>query len=249
MKNRAKFLALLTIGIIAGAQLFAQPCIPDPNCVDDDGKPGQFCPLDLKVGLINKPYSETVTVIPPGTFESSGFEVTILYIEIDSVLNMPPGLDYLPSEDTLYPETAYCIQLSGTPTQVGKDTLAVYITATIDLLGTPTPINVVDDTSLVMTIQESLGIFQNQTSGFTVYPNVPNPFSEHTRLEYYVPFNDRIELNVYNTLGVLLHHESEAVPPGKHSFIFDGRDLQPGTYLYKAKNSRTSVSGKLVKSR
>lgn len=247
MKNRAKFLALLTIVMLAGAQLFAQPCIPDPDCVDDDDKPGQFCPLDLKIGLVNKAYSETVTVIPPGTIPGLG--VTIHYIEIDSVLNMPPGIDYFPSEDTLYPGTAYCIQLSGTPTQVGKDTLAVYITATIDLLGTPTPFNVVDDTSLVMTIQESLGIIQNQASEFTVYPNVPNPFTELTRLEYYSPFKDRIELNVYNTLGVLVHHESEAVQPGKHIFRFDGRDLQPGTYLYRAKSGLTSVSGKLVKSR
>lgn len=247
MKNKAKFLVLLAIGMLAGTGMFAQTCVPDPSCEDNDDKPGQFCPLDLKIGLLNKAYNETVTVIPPGNIP--GTEVIIHYIEIDSVLNLPPGIDYFPNEDTLYPGTAYCIQLSGTPTQVGKDTLDIYITATIDLIGNPTPIQVVDDTSLVMTVQESLGIFQEQTSGFTVYTNVPNPFSELTRLDYYVPFNDRIELNVYNLLGVLVHHESEVVQPGEHSFRFDGRELEPGTYFYRVAFGATSASGKLVKTR
>jgi hypothetical protein len=248
MKNRAKILVLLAIGMSAGLTLYGQ-CTPDPACVDNDDKPGQFCPLDLKVGLINKPYNETVTVIPPGTFEILGNVVTILYIEIDTVLDLPPGIEYFPNEDTLYPGTAYCIQLTGTPTQVGKDTLDITITATIDFLGTPTPFQVVDDTSIVITIQETLGIDPVLGSEFRVFQNVPNPFSEVTRLDYYLPNSDRIELNVYNVLGVLVHHESELVPGGTHSFRFKGGDLQPGTYFYRVKNTQTSVSGKLVKSR
>lgn len=248
MKNRAKILALLTIGMLFGSALYGQ-CTPDPACVDDDDRPGQFCPLDLPVGAINVVYDETVTVIPPGNFEVSGFQVTILYIQIDSVLNLPTGIEYFPSEDTLFPETAYCIQLTGTPTQVGKDTLALYISATAEVLGTPTKVQVMDDTSLVITIQETLGINPFQGSEFQVYPNVPNPFSELTRLDYYVPFNDRIELNVYNVLGVLVHHESAVVPPGDHSFQFDGKGLEPGTYLYRASFGEFTSSGKLMKSR
>lgn len=248
MKNRAKFLVLLAIVMFSGSALYGQ-CTPDPTCEDID-EPGQFCPLDLPKGVINVLYDETVTVIPPGTYEvQPGFEVTILYIEIDTVINMPTGIEYFPNEDTLYPETAYCIQLTGTPTEVRKDTLAVHITATVDLMGVPTNVTVVDSTSLVITIQETAGIDPEKGTGFRVFQNVPNPFAEVTRLGFFTPLDDRIELNVYNVLGVLVHHESEAVPPGEHSFRFDGSALQPGTYFYRVENRETSFSGKLVKSR
>jgi hypothetical protein len=249
MKNRAKILILLAIGMLAGSGLYGQ-CTPDPACVDDDSKPGQFCPLDLPKGVLNVLYDETVTVIAPGTFEViPGSELTILYIQIDSVLDLPPGIDYFPDEDTLFPGTAYCIQLTGTPTQVGKDTLDIYISATVDLGDPPLKAQVKDDTSIVITILETAGIDPEQGSVFQVFQNVPNPFSELTRLDYFIPYNDRIELNVYNVLGVLVHHESELVPPGEHSFRFDGRGLQPGTYFYMVESSENSISGKLVKSR
>ena len=250
MKNKAKFLALLALGMLLSSALYGQ-CTPDPACVDEDDKPGQFCPLDLKIGLINKPYNETVTIIPPGSFviPDYGLELTILYIEIDSVNNLPPGIDYFPNEDTLYPETSYCIQLTGTPTQLGKDTLQIHIAATVQFGEATIRAPVVDDTSIVITIQETLGIDPEESSGFQVFQNVPNPFSDLTRLDYYVPSNDRIELKVYNLLGVLVHQESEVVQPGEHSFRFDGRELEPGTYFYRVAFGETSTSGKLVKSR
>jgi hypothetical protein len=250
MKDRTIILALLALGMMASTEVFAQ-CTPDPACVDDDDKPGQFCPLDLPDGAINVLYDETVTVIPPGTFviPDFGIEVTILYIQIDSVMDLPPGLDYFPSEDTLYPGTAYCIQLTGTPTQVGKDTLDIYISATVEFGGEPLKAPVVDDTSLVINILETVGIDPDQGSGFHVFQNVPNPFSELTRLDYFTPLGDRIELKVYNVLGMLVHQESEVVPPGEHSFRFDGKGLEPGTYFYRVRNSENSFSGKLVKSR
>jgi len=248
MKNRAKFLILLALAMVTGSALYGQ-CTPDPTCVDDDEKPGQFCPLDLPDGVINDLYDQTITVIPPGSFPVEGYgDVTILHIKIDSVENMPTGIDYTPNADLLYPGTAYCIQLNGTPTEAGKDTLAVYITAMVDVLG-GIEVPVVDDTSIVITILETVGIALDKETGFQVFQNVPNPFSELTRLDYFVPSNDRIELNIYNVLGVLVHHESEEVPPGKHSFSFDGKGLQPGTYFYRVESSETSVSGKLVKSR
>ncbi len=248
MKNRAKILFLLAIGMVAGLALYGQ-CTPDPTCVDDDEKPGQFCPLELPNGVVNILYDETVTVIPPGIYPVEGYgDVTILYIKIDTVENIPTGIHYTSNADILYPGTAYCIQLNGTPTEAGKDTLDIYITAMVDVLG-GIEVPVVDDTSIVITIQETVGIAPEEETGFRVFQNVPNPFSELTRLDYYIPFDDRIELNVYNVLGVLVHQESEVVPPGEHSFRFDGKGLQPGTYFYRVESSEISISGKLVKSR
>ena len=155
MKNKGRFLVLLAIWIMAGLSTYGQ-CTPDPACVDDDDKPGQFCPLDLPHGAINVLYDETITVIPPGTFEVLGSVVTILYIEIDSVNNLPPGIDYFPNEDTLYPETSYCIQLTGTPTQIWKDTLEIHIAATVMFGTNEIRAPVVDDTSMSLPSRKRL---------------------------------------------------------------------------------------------
>ena len=94
MKNRADILVLLILGMMAGSLVYGQ-CTPDPSCVDDDDIPGQFCPRELPDGVLNILYEETVTVIPPGIFEIQDMgTVTINHIKIDSVENLPPGIDY-----------------------------------------------------------------------------------------------------------------------------------------------------------
>ena len=247
MKRTARLLATLTFGFFTIVQLSAQ-CVPDENCIDT-GDPGQFCPLNLPRAGLGVLYDEVVTIIAPGVYQTSFGEVTIHYIEIDSVKNMPPGIDYFPNKEKFFPDTAYCIQLTGTPTQTGVFELAIHIGATVDILGTPTKIPVVDDSSIVITVVEVLGTNPNQVTEFQVFQNVPNPFSEVTRLSFYTPFEERIELNVYNILGVLVHQESELVPSGKHHFGFDGSALQPGTYFYRVANSKAFFTRKFVKSK
>jgi hypothetical protein len=244
-KHRASILIILAFAIFSGTKLSAQ-CIPDTANCEDIGDPGQICPNDLPSGVLNVIYDEVITIIPPGSFDA----YVLAYIVIDSVKNLPPGIDYFPNADIFFPDTAYCIQLSGTPTQVGDFTLAIYISPFIDVLGTPTKgPQVVDDSSLVVTIQNTSGIEPNQMTEFMVFQNFPNPFSEVTRLAYYTPIQERIELSIYNILGVLVHQEKEWAAPGKHNFNFDGKELQPGTYLYRIKAGEAYYSGKIMKSR
>ena len=77
---------------------------------------------------------------------------------------------------------------------------------------------IVDDTSVVMTVHETSGIDPYPMHEFRVLPNVPNPFSDVTRLGFYTPFDDRIELKVYNILGKLMHEEMQGSPPGEYLF-------------------------------
>ena len=68
-------------------------------------------------------------------------------------------------------------------------------------------------------------------------------------MSYYSPVEDKIELTVYNILGVLVYDESEETAPGEHNFRFNGEELQPGTYLYRIQTSDAYFTGKLMKSR
>lgn len=237
---------MLMIGLFNTVLLRGQ-CVPDTiNCIDTE-KPGEFCPLILPKAGLDVLYDETVTVIPPAAYPFEGVQFTILHIKIDSVKNMPPGIDYFPNADILYPDTAYCIQLTGTPTEVGVDTLAIYITAMVNILG-GLPYQVVDDTSVILKVVEVLGTNPDMVTEFRVFQNVPNPFSDITRLACYSPVSDRVELRVYNMLGVQVYHESDYLVPGEHYFRFDGSELQGGTYFYQVKTSETYYTGKLIKS-
>ncbi len=227
-------------------QLFAQ-CEPDTANCEDIGDPGQICPSELPKAGLNDLYDEVVTILPPGSYPFYGAELTIFHIEIDSVKNLPPGIDYFPNADILFPDTAYCIQLMGTPSQTGEYDLAIYITATVDF-GGPLEYQVVDDSSLVITVVEELGTDPRQMTEFQVFQNVPNPFSDFTRLAYFSPYAERVELRVYNILGVQVYRESDYVLPGDHFFDFDGSKLQRGTYLYRVNTSDGYYTGKLVKS-
>ena len=107
----------------------------------------------------------------------------------------------------------------------------------------------VDSSSVVLTVNETSGIDPYQIHEFRVLPNVPNPFSDATRLGFFTPFDDRIELKVYNILGKLMHEEMQGAPPGEHYFQFDGSTLLPGTYFYRITNSSKYYTGKFIKSR
>jgi len=248
MKRTAALLVLMILGYFASVQLSAQ-CEPDTvNCVDI-GDPGQFCPMQLPNAGLDVLYDETVTVIAPGNAPPPYETWIINFIEIDSVNNLPPGIDYFPNADIFYPDTAYCIQLTGTPTQTGEFKLAIHIGATVDVTGTPVKVPFVDDSSIVIKVVESLGTEPNRGSDFQIFQNVPNPFADRTRLAYFSPKEEQVELSVYNILGVLVYQESELLSPGNHQFRFDGGKLQPGTYLYKVETSKAYYTGKLLKSR
>lgn len=247
MKKAAFIFFAMFLGLLASHELSAQ-CIPDTSCVDTTGNPGEICPLELPDAVVNDLYDETITIIPPAYYMFFNQELAIFHIVIDSVLNLPPGIDYYPSADTLFPDTAYCIQLNGTPSVTGVFDLAIYITATVDFNG-PLNYQVVDDTSLSITVTWPLGLGKDPQETFRVIPNAPNPFSESTRLAFYTPTQERVELFVYNILGSLQHHESELAEPGTHSFRFDGRELHPGTYLYRVKFREQYYTGKFMKSR
>lgn len=248
MKKAAYFCLAMFLGLLATFELAAQ-CIPDTiTCVDTTGNPGEICPVDLPDAYMNVVYDETITIIPPASYSFLGQELNIFHIMIDSVLNLPPGIDYYPNADTLFPDTTYCIQLNGTPTKTGVFDLAIYITATVDFNG-PLNYQVVDDTSLSISVVWEVGLAPDHKDPFRVIPNAPNPFSERTRLAFYTPVRESVELFVYNILGSLEHHETHLAEPGTQTFRFDGSELRPGTYLYRVKVREHYYTGKFMKSR
>lgn len=245
-----KSLISLTITFLfTGTSLFGQ-CEPDTlNCEDVD-EPGQICPMFLPEATVNAYYDEVVTVIPPSEYTLGNFTIYLDYLIVDSVGNLPEGISYAVNAEKFYAGTAYCVSIYGTPVQKGVDTMHIYVTPFLWINGVSTPYTqVLNDSSVIMTVVDASGIDPNQFSDFQLLPNKPNPFSDVTSIGFYTPFDDRIELSVYNILGVLIHQEEMGVPPGEYNFEFNGQSLQPGTYFYKVNNQKQHQTGKFIKTK
>lgn len=236
------------LALLTGKQVSAQ-CDPDSTCIDINNA-GAFCPDTLPDMVLGEPYEIVLTVIPPSEFEYQGNMLSIAYIEIDSVKNFPPGITYAANAARFYSDSAYCVLISGTPTETGTFTLDLHVTPYIEIPllgiipGPPTVDNTVD-----LTVQNVTSTDIPESRQFEVLQNVPNPFSQNTRIGFYTPSRDRISLKIYSIVGELMYEESREADPGEHFFNFNGSGLVSGTYLYRVTSGSSHQTKKLIKTR
>ncbi|HRI47701.1 MAG TPA: FG-GAP-like repeat-containing protein [Ignavibacteriaceae bacterium] len=84
-------------------------------------------------------------------------------------------------------------------------------------------------------------------SSFVLGQNYPNPFNPITKIEYYIPENGLVTLNVYDILGNLVAELANGTQvKGSHSVNFNASSLASGTYLYRLNYNGKSVSKKLL---
>ncbi len=248
MKRNINFLATLIFGIFTSVQLSAQ-CTPDPACVDT-GEPGEYCPQNFPAIILDVAYDEVITFILALEFEHNGTSYTLDSLAVDSIENVPPGMTYSSSSTGYVPGEAYCSQLAGTPTLAGEYAIRFYLSPYIDLGSGPELLgSFLDDTSVVVTVYDPSGLDPNLVDEFQVLPVVPNPFTEITQLSFYTPFDDHVQLQVYNILGEKMHEEKKGATPGEHQFKFSGNTLLPGTYFYRVRNSHKIYTGKFIKTK
>lgn len=64
--------------------------------------------------------------------------------------------------------------------------------------------------------------------------NSPNPFTDSTSIYYFLPAYASVRLVVLNPEEEVLDTLADAArDSGWHEVVFDARDLEPGTYLYR----------------
>ncbi len=235
--------------LLTGIQVSAQ-CEPDAGCTDNNNA-GAFCPQKLPDVYLGEPYETVLTIIPPSEYEFEGTRLEIGYIEIDSVLNFPPGITYTTSANRLYADSAYCVLISGTATRKGEFNLNLYVTPYIKypIFGTIKGPQTVDNTSVVLTVTDATPAEIPATKQFQVLQNIPNPFSQSTRIGFYTPVTDNINLKIYSISGELIHEESRLADPGEHFFRFNGSELLAGSYLYLVTSGSSHFTRKLIKTR
>ena len=73
-----------------------------------------------------------------------------------------------------------------------------------------------------------------QPADFVLKQNYPNPFNPSTTIEYFVPYESRVTLTVYNTIGQKVKElKNDVEPAGSFNVRFDGSQLASGIYFYQ----------------
>jgi hypothetical protein len=248
-----KKLVLISLVIILPAlyslRLSGQ-CTPDTiNCVDTL-LPGEICPDTLPPGEVGVEYNQTVTVWPPSHFDFGEGVITIVKIHIISVDSLPEGLEYEANAQDMYPDTAYCVHISGTPADSGLFTLVITVQPYIDFFGNTVAAPVqVDDSSVSIRIYPSSSTSNIRNTGSEEFYiiNEPNPFTVKTRIGCVTGSPAEVEFYVFDILGKLIYSEKMKARRGENYFNFTGENLARGIYIYSVINNGTSYSRRVLK--
>ncbi len=246
--KRLSFISILFgISVIVAAQ-----CIPDTNCIDVEA-PGQICPDTLAGAIVGENYSQPVTIVAPdsaflGTTGTTGTK--ILKIVLDTITNLPPGITYSSETKTFYPDSIYCVLLSGTPTDTGTFYLDISVIPYIPWGNSSIALGAQHDTtSMFITVSLSSYLPETMSDDFSLITGHPNPFRTFTKIGFFMRNPQKTELAVFDLAGKMIYQETVTGKPGENYFMFSGRELAPGVYPYTVAIKRKQIAGKLVKLR
>jgi hypothetical protein len=225
-------------------------CTPDTISCVDTLLPGEICPDTLPPGEVGVEYNQTVTILPPSYFNFGAGSITIIKIRIISIDSLPDGLEYAVNAQDMYPDTAYCVLVSGMPADTGLFNLVVKVQPFIDFFGNTVagPVQV-DDSSVSIRIYPSSSISNMRdiySEEFCII-NEPNPFTGKTRIGCVTVRPAEVEFYVFDILGKLVYSEKMTVRRGENYFNFTGENLAAGIYIYSVINKGNVYSRRILK--
>jgi len=244
------FSALICFIIVAGSTSGSySQCIPDTiNCIDED-EPGQICPDELPVGTVGEEYKHYITILAPESGNVGQINIRLYKVRLESIDNLPPGIEFNSETMEFYPNEAYCVSLTGIPVEAGTYDLTVAVTPFISLLGIPFAMPVQkDSTSVSIIIEASSGVNSLNGRDFALIDAYPNPFMTSTRIGFLDLSPADTELRVFNMLGKQVYHEIITGSTGRNYFQFTGAEIPSGFYLYIVSKDNRRLRGRLIKS-
>lgn len=258
-KMMKKLLLLMFIVPILGINVIKSqpPCTVTPFYVHPDSLyKGAMKPMEFHFCVNDIVANQAVQILPMTKYEYSGTLYDVDSFKLLSLAGMPPWADYICFDPTdMFRAgrwTCVAINVTGTvPNVVGADTAKLFEVAlsvnawarvgggTIEMGATPSDhIKIwVHPTSAY---RWWTGIYDHTPANFSVIESSPNPFCTETRIGFNTASAGQFELKIYNSLGQEIYNEKLASSKGENYFLFSGRNLDKGMYLY-------TVNGKAYK--
>jgi len=82
---------------------------------------------------------------------------------------------------------------------------------------------------------------------FSLEQNYPNPFNPVTTINYSIPVQENVRLEVYNILGQKVATlVNEVKPTGKYSVEFNAVSFASGIYIYKLTSGKNTLTRKML---
>jgi hypothetical protein len=100
--------------------------------------------------------------------------------------------------------------------------------------------------------KESPPILREETYNFSLNQNIPNPFSNETRIYFNIEEDCNVKLSIYNIYGqnikIILNKN---LKHGKHFVDWNGKDffgnyVSTGIYFYNIEISKKNISKKMI---
>ena len=132
--------------------------------------------------------------------------------------------------------------LSGSITSIRQQVNSLYPGATIFT----TPLQ-----SVTITVT-SVSNEEQTPERFSLGQNYPNPFNPTTTIEYQLPRDSQVVLQIYNLLGQRIRTLlNQSQPAGMHSAVWEGRNdlgqtVSSGIYIYKIQVGSFTETHKMV---
>jgi hypothetical protein len=86
----------------------------------------------------------------------------------------------------------------------------------------------------------------NSNQSFTVYQNIPNPFSNKTLIKYRISKDQNIILTVYDSNGKEIISRIIKAKRGENQFEFSREKLSTGVYFYKLDDGNNPITKRFI---
>ena len=239
-----KLFLLSTILFFIGIQNLSAQCTPvpfsGPSLMNPDTAQG------LEPAYANNLYNQVIHLRVPADTIYQGLVITIDSAGILSVTGMPTNISWTSnSPSNFWPGNSYgCILIQGTPTpaEVGQYILSVVVS--VNALGTALPLSISYDFEILADTTNGFSV--SKLNDFKMLQNQPNPFSNTTSINYYMPEASDVIFKVYDILGNCVMQKSEAVSRGKNTIQFERNQLAAGMYVYELNYGQMLVRKRMI---
>jgi len=252
-----KKLLLSFIAIFTMSFAIAQNCTADPQFTAPGVYPDSA--TGLPQAVVGVPYSETITTVTPVDtcvqvlpLPMPCTTVPIDSVVVDSISGLPPGFSIVSENENslkfyFFGGTSSCMLVTGTAAPGDEGVYPVYVAGLswAQLAGVPTSQPFIVDYYQIEVVSAA-GLESFTGNNFQVKQNIPNPFNSSSSIDFYLPKEDHVNINIYNVVGKVVKSDEIKARKGENSYSLNAADFSNGIYFYNLTYANQTITKRFV---